>query len=177
VFALFRLNFGNQYYAAYPDNDTLDSAKRLWLESLAEYPPPQILAAARLVIDSSEYLPTVHRMLECCQQALSGVGLPDSKDAYHEACNARSPRSAQAWSHPAVYLAGRDTGWFLLSGSEEKTAWPVFRRHYQQWCARALAGESLEIPEVAALERQTTAPLSRKQQKQALEKLRRETGI
>jgi hypothetical protein len=177
VFALFRLNYHNQYYAAYPDNEQVMQIKRLWLEALSDYPVTQILRGAKVAIETSEYLPTLNRMLECCQQGLQDLGLPGARDAYREACNAPSPRSAQSWSHPAVYLAGRDAGWFLLSGSEERQAWPIFRQHYQRWCSRVLAGETLEIPAPAALEHEPGEPLSRQQQLQALRKLRQETGL
>ena len=59
-------------------------------------------------------------MLECCQQGLSDLGLPSARDAYMEACRAPSPRAAQAWSHPAVYLAGRDSDWFFLANNTER---------------------------------------------------------
>ena len=35
VFALFRLNYHNQYYSAYHDAEQLNQIKRLWLDSLA----------------------------------------------------------------------------------------------------------------------------------------------
>jgi hypothetical protein len=177
VFALFRLNYHNQYYAAYPDSEQLTQIKRLWLDALADYPVAQILQGARVAIETSEYLPTLHRMLECCRQGLRELGLPGPREAYVEACNAQAPRSAQPWSHPAVYLAGRDTGWFFLAGSEEQATWPVFRRHYQRWCDRVMAGETLEIPAPAALEQQPAEPLSREEQKEQLRRLREQTGI
>ena len=48
VFALFRLNYHNQYYAAFPDAEQLKQIKKLWLESLANYPVEQILRGAKL---------------------------------------------------------------------------------------------------------------------------------
>ena len=177
MFALFRLNYHNQYFSAFPDSSEVDRAKRLWLETLSDYPIAQILGGAKRAIETSEYLPTLHRMIECCQQGMAEYGLPVPREAYKEACNAASPRSAQRWSHPAVYLAGRDSGWFLLAGSDEHEAWPVFRYHYQLWCNRALAGEPLEIPAPEALEQLKGEPLSKEEQLAELKKLRRETGI
>src|SRR5210317_1333911 len=57
VFALFRLNYHNQYYAAFPDAEQLKQIKKLWLESLADYSVEQILKDARHAIEHSEYLP------------------------------------------------------------------------------------------------------------------------
>ena len=177
VFALFRLNYHNQYYAAFPDAEQLKQIKKLWLESLSDYPVEQILKGAKHAIEHSEYLPTLNRMHECCQQGLADIGLPAAHDAYLEACKAPSPKSAQPWSHPAVYLAGRDSDWFFLANNSERVSWPVFREHYQQYCARVLRGESLEVPAPEALERQPSEPLSAEEQLSELEELRKKTGF
>ena len=72
VFALFRLNFHNQYYAAFSEAEQLRQIKKLWLESLRDFPPAQILQGARRAIDASEYLPTLHRMRSCCDESFAG---------------------------------------------------------------------------------------------------------
>ncbi|MBK6736633.1 MAG: hypothetical protein IPG64_01480 [Haliea sp.] len=177
IFALFRLNYHNQYYAAFPDAEQLRQIKKLWLESLSDYPVEHILKGARHAIEHSEYLPTLNRMLECCQQGLADLGLPTAHDAYVEACRAASPKSAQAWSHPAVYLAGRDSDWFFLANTTERTSWPVFKEHYDRYCARVLRGESLSIPAPAALEKKPSKPLSREEQLARLHELRQQTGL
>ena len=38
MFALFRLNYHNQYYAAFPDAEQLKQIKKLWLDALRDYP-------------------------------------------------------------------------------------------------------------------------------------------
>lgn len=177
VFALFRLNYHNQYYAAYPDAQQLNQIKKLWLESLAHYPVEQILLGARHAIEHSEYLPTLNRMLDACQQGLSHLGLPAPRDAYLEACQAPSPKAAHHWSHAAVYLAGRDSDWFFLANNAEYATWPVFRDNYRQRCEKVLAGESLEVPEVPALEEKPASPMDTKSQAEALAKLREQTGL
>ena len=50
VFALFRLNYHNQYYAAFPDAEQLKQIKKLWLDALSDYPVEQILKGARHAI-------------------------------------------------------------------------------------------------------------------------------
>jgi Replication protein P len=177
IFALFRLNYHNQYYAAFPDAEQLRQIKKLWLESLSDYPVEHILKGARHAIEHSEYLPTLNRMLECCQQGLADLGLPSAHDAYVEACRAPSPKSAQRWSHPAVYLAGRDSDWYFLANNTERTSWPVFKEHYDGYCARVLRGESLMVPEPAALECKPAEPLSGEEQLARLHQLREETGL
>lgn len=177
MFALFRLNYHNQYYAAYPDAEQVKQIKKLWLESLAQYPVEQILRGAKHAIEHSEYLPTMNRMIESCQASITDLGLPAAHDAYLEACCAPSPRSAQAWSHPAVYFAGRDSDWFFLENNPERVTWPVFRDHYQAYCARVLQGEQLEIPAPEALEHATQDSMSPEERLEAIRKLREETGF
>jgi hypothetical protein len=177
VFALFRLNYHNQYYAAFPDAEQLRQIKKLWLDALADYPVEQILKGAKHALEHSEYLPTLHRMLDCCQQGLAEFGLPSARDAYLEACRAPSPRSAQRWSHPAVYLAGRDSDWFFLANNTERTSWPVFKDHYQRYCTQVLRGEILAVPAPEALVQKPPKPLSREEQLAALHKLKEEAGF
>lgn len=177
VFALFRLNYHNQYYAAFPDAEQLRQIKKLWLESLSDYPVEHILRGARHAIEHSEYLPTLNRMLECCQQGMADLGLPTAYDAFVEACRAASPKSAQRWSHPAVYLAGRDSDWFFLANNTERTSWPVFKEHYDRYCARVMRGEALEIPTPAVLEQKHTAPLSAEEQLSRIRALRKQIEI
>ncbi len=151
VFALFRLNYHNQFYAAYSDNEQLNQVKKLWLEALSGFPVEQILRGARHAMETSEYLPTLKRMLESCNDALREHGLPDARSAYLEACRAGTPKSAQVWSHPAVYLAGRACDWFFLANNTENITWPVYRERYRECCARAMSGEELTVPAPEAL--------------------------
>jgi len=177
VFALFRLNYHNQYYAAFPDAEQLRQIKKLWFESLGDYGVSQLLAGARRAIEGSEYLPTLNRMHRCCREAAADLGLPPARDAYQEACATPSPRAAQRWSHAAVYLAGRDCDWFFLTTRPEATSWPVFRDHYERYCARVLAGEELTMPPAPALEQDPGTPLSDEEQLEKLRQLRRDLAL
>ena len=95
VFALFRLNYHNQYYAAYPDDSQLKQVKKLWLDALSDFDPELILRGAKSALENSEYLPTLNRMLDACRAQAADAGLPPAHDAFVEACSARTPRSAQ----------------------------------------------------------------------------------
>ena len=151
VFALFRLNYHNQYYAAFSDAEQLRQAKKLWLESLSEFPATQVLHGAKRAIESSEYLPTLHRMRDHCTASLSELGFPEPKAAYREACNVPQPAERHNWSHPVVYWAGRDCGWTSLATQNESESWPRFSACYQARCASVLVGGTVEpVPEPAA---------------------------
>ena len=66
VFALFRLNYHNQYFAAFQDHDQLRQIKRLWRDILADYPIELILLGAKHSIERSEYLPTLNHLKTFC---------------------------------------------------------------------------------------------------------------
>ncbi|WIO74481.1 replication protein P [Porticoccaceae bacterium LTM1] len=168
VFTLFRLNYHNQYYSAYPDTEQLNQNKKLWLDSLSKYAPEQILRAAKVAIEECEYLPNLHRMNELCRAQGPGKGLPSARDAYQEACNAPSPKAAYAWSHPAVYHAALDSGWYLLANEIESKAFPVFEKKYREVCNRVLAGEELIVEPPALLEEKPSTPLPKSESKKKL---------
>lgn len=177
VFALFRLNYHNQYYKAFEDAQQLAQAKKLWLESLGEFAIETLLLGARRCIEESEYLPTLHRMRECCLAAqAAALGLPHAHAAYLEACRAPRDREAHAWSHPAVYHAGLATGWSVLASATEAAAFPVFARHYAAVCARLRVGETLALPAPAS-EPTPASARDPEAQRAALARLRREAGI
>lgn len=173
MFALFRLNYHNQYYSAYPGTKELNQNKRLWLESLARFSQEQILRAAKQAIEECEYLPNLHRMIELCRKQGPGAGLPSVRDAYLEACNATSPKAAYNWSHPAVYHAGVQSGWYLLANEVEKIAFPVFEKKYRDICQRVLAGEKLTIDTQPLLEEKAAQPLSAKQNRVRIKALKK----
>lgn len=135
------------------------------------------MRGAKHAIEHSEYLPTLNRMHDCCRQGLQEYGLPSEHDAYMEACQAALPKSAQPWSHPAVYLAGRDTNWFFLANNIERDTWPLFKQHYQHYCNLALRGDTLEIPEPEALDKPHSEPLTKEQQRAELKKLRDQVDL
>lgn len=153
----------------------MNHAKRLWLESLEAFSPAEIVAGAKRAIRQSEYLPTVHKMLTLC--AAGDNGLPDARAAYREACNAPSPKAGFAWSHPAVYHAGRESNWFFLANNPESVAYPVFAERYRKICTRVLEGEKLPAPEQLKLEDNPGEPLSKSENAKKMAALRAELDI
>ncbi len=123
----------------------LNQAKRLWKDALQDYSPQHILKAAKAVIEQSDYLPTLQKMLSACDDCLGDYGLPDVRQAYLEAANAPSPKNAQDWSHPIVYLAGKTLGWYAMSHAPENVSYPAFAKAYRDLARRLLAGEVFEI--------------------------------
>lgn len=177
VFALFRINYHNQYYSAFNDIELLRQAQRLWLNSLVQFTPETILRGAKKVIEDSDYLPTLNRMIRACQGSPEEFGLPDAHKAYVEACQASSPKSAYAWSHPAVYHAGCASDWYFLASNSERNAFPIFERHYLKLCARVINGETLPTPNLPALPETLETPLTREENLKRMEDLRKQLDI
>jgi hypothetical protein len=178
VFALFRINYHNQFYSAYADTELLNQAKRLWLESLSRFSETQILSGAKKVIETSDYLPTLNRMIQRCEEQYNTEGLPSPHDAYLEACNASSPKAAAKWSHLAVYYAGAETGWYRLSHEAEATSFPAYREHYRRICQDIAQGRTLEAPSQAHLiEAENKPTLSKAQSRKELKRLKETLGF
>ena len=173
VFALFRVNYHNQYYAALSDAQLLSQTKKLWADSLSRFSPETILLAARRVIEESEYLPTLHKMIEFCRGDNQQYGLPDVRQAYIEACHAGSPKSNYPWSHPAVYFAGKDSDWFFLASNSEQQTFPVFKENYRRWCDKVKAGEKLPAIETKRITDSSATPLDKSANKKHLRELRK----
>ena len=173
VFSLFSINYHNQYYSAFREQTLEIQAKRLWLESLQQFTPETVLRAARKVIEESEYLPTLHKMITLCQATSTLEGLPDVHSAYLEACRAPSPKAAFNWSHTAVYHAGRACDWYFLANNPERVTYPVFKEQYQRITSLLASGESLETPQYEALPDKREEPLSKEENSKRLDELRK----
>lgn len=177
VFGLFRINYHNQYHSAFNNEVLLSQAKRLWLEGLMRFDTDNILRGARHVMETSDYLPTLNKMIRSCEGDPEQHGLPITHAAYREACTASSPKAEANWSHPAVYLAGKDAGWFMLSSTIEKTAFPIFKQCYEKYCNQVLAGNTLNMPEVKALPQDIGEPLSKEENQKRMAALRADFDI
>ena len=151
MFAEFELAYHNQYHKAFPTAEKLQLAKRLWYGYVKYYTPEQILEASRETIKSSEFLPTVRSLLKFLDQATNAIGLPSPEAAYHEVCLSTDPRTLWSWSHPGVYYAGCNTGWYILDNEDKSTSWPKFQEAYRQICKAVAAGEQFSITTPPAL--------------------------
>ena len=63
IFTLFRLNWENQYRAAYAGDDE-KYVKKMWASKLEKYPASAIREAASEAVDKDQFLPNIARMKE-----------------------------------------------------------------------------------------------------------------
>ena len=172
MFAEFELSYHNQYHKAFPDEGALNLAKKYWLASLANFPPELVLAATRELVLKQPFLPTIANVAEICKSGVNLFGLPATQDAYLEACRMPAPKAAQNWTHPAVYMAGKATGWFELANQIEGKIFPLFEYHYSQLSQRVLQGEELSVIVPIPLPETIDNPLSSKENQSRLLELK-----
>lgn len=172
MFAEFELAYHNQYHKAFPDEGALSLAKKYWLTILASFPAELIVVATRELVLKQAFLPTIANVVDICKSGSNLFGLPDIHDAYLEACRMPTPKAAQQWSHPAVYLAAKATGWFELANKTESQIYPLFEYHYSQLTQRVLQGEELSVKAPIPLAENLDAPLSAKENQSHLAELK-----
>ena len=177
IFAEFEFAYHNQYHKAFADAESLAIAKKYWLSSLENYLPTQIVRAAKKVIRSQDYLPSIASLVRACEEGFDLFDLPAPHNAYLEACSAPSPKRGFSWSHPAVYLAGASTGWFTLANERESVAFPRFEYHYGQLCRRVMTGEDLHLPVTEALPEKTERTLTAEERQAHIAQIRKELGL
>lgn len=177
IFAEFEFAYHNQFHKAFSDAESQIIAKKYWLSSLEQYSPLQIVHAAKQVIRSQDYLPSIAALVKACEQGLDLFGLPSPRQAYIEACGAPSPKREFSWSHEAVYLAGQAAGWFILASEPESKSFPLFDYHYQILCRRVINGEQLELAVAEPLPEKAAHPLSKNEAKARFAKMREELDL
>lgn len=90
------------------------------------------------------FMPNPAEFVEMCKQP-TVKDAPGSREAYMEACKNAGFLADAQWSHPAVYVAGKATGWFELRNRPEKDTWPVFKQAFKEALQRVSNGEDLSI--------------------------------
>ncbi|MFK7862612.1 MAG: replication protein P [Pseudohongiellaceae bacterium] len=177
VFAEFEFAYHNQFHKAFSAPESLVIAKKYWLSSLESYSPAQIVHAAKRVISTQDFLPSIAAFIRACEEGLDLFGLPSTRQAYLEACAAPSPKVDYDWTHEAVYLAGKSSGWFLLASEPEQVALPLFQYHYELLCKRVLKGEELLIDQPTPIPEKVSRRLSTDEKKQRVAALKAELGL
>lgn len=96
---------------------------------------------------------------ELCRITPQDMGLPEVRDAMHEACSAQDWQTHN-WTHPAIYHAACSVGSYDMRHMTSRELFPLFDVAYQQVVRRVLAGESLEVAAFKALPESVHVPAS-----------------
>jgi hypothetical protein len=149
---------------------------QIWASGLSEFSESQIKHGLFKAQDFRGFF-NLPAFRELCRVKPEDLGLPDVKKAYVEACMAPTPKVKHKWSHPAVYHAGKQTGWFELSSLPEEQMFARFKSFYASYCDRVMAGEKLDAPMMEALPERVTVILTPEENQDRMDKLRRTLDI
>ncbi len=144
VFMLLENAYPLKFKRAFATAEEEARAKRVWISALQKYSPRRIFVATKKALSTSHFFPDLGDIRKLCKLRYDEVGLKEPLQAYYEACYAPVQTRDHAWSHIAVYLAARETGWTMLRSQEQRIVFPVFERNYEILCNRVLDGEDLE---------------------------------
>ena len=175
IFAELEITFHNQFHKAFPDEETLNLAKQLWLAKLEKYQNEITFRAIDKIIETSRYLPSLSAVLNQIKELkLIELNIPSSNDAYIEASSLGeiSPFDFN-WSHPFVYHAGAKLGWYRLKTESEFNIKNEFLDIYEGILEESEYKESLHLlPEIQE-EMPSDKALSSEKQKIRLENIKK----
>ncbi|NVK73531.1 hypothetical protein C0J08_15275 [Marinomonas sp. CT5] len=156
LFARFKAIYTHKFASAYSTTDEVKLAKREWAIALKGFQEPLLAYAVERTKEIHAWPPTIADFLKLINTAYKAYGLPDPRTAYLEACACRTDPLQYKWSHPAVFFAGSDAGWYKLKSEEERVTWPLFEQSYLKIVDRVISGERLVIPKVIMIEDKQT---------------------
>ncbi|WP_051785868.1 replication protein P [Endozoicomonas numazuensis] len=174
LFTLLEDAYPLKFRRAFPTDEDLSRAKRVWYQSLREFSPRRIIQAGQKALDTTKFFPDLSEIRELCKLRYDEMGLKEPLQAYYEACFAPQQTREYRWSHIAVYLAARETGWITLRSEEQRVAFPIFERNYNIVCNRVLDGEDLEASIMKGIEDSRSKEAVRVADEQAEQSLRKE---
>ncbi len=145
LFLKLELSYHYQFYKVYGTDHRLNEAKKIWAESLKKYPSECIVSATELVIQTNDYLPTLTDVLKACSSSMDTINVPSIDEAFIEAQKSSSPRISYPWSHPIVYLAGREVGWEIINSASNQNTFQLFSKIYTRLVQEVKAGKIFEL--------------------------------
>jgi len=134
--------------ASFPDDESLRLAKATFVKGLIE---SNITDRSLIAIgmrkarsNPSQFFPSIGEFIAWCKPSPEDLGLPSAQAAWRECCDNCHRKFAHRWSHPAVFEAGKRTGWFeIRHGSLKPKHFEVI---YQKVMDEVLAGATFEVP-------------------------------
>ena len=175
IFAELEITFHNQFHKAFPDEETLNLAKQLWLAKLEKFDNEIIFKAIDKIIETSKYLPSLSAVLNQIKELkFQQQEIPSPNVAYAEATSLGeiSPLDFN-WSHPFVYHAGAKVGWYRLKTESEFEIKSDFIDAYEEILEMSEVKNSLlSLPEKKE-EFFEDEPLSSDEQHARLEKIKK----
>jgi len=127
-----------------------------WAVGLADISDDHLRYGLRKTPNFKGYF-DITAFVDLCKITPEDLGLPTVQAAYNEAANASYPKERARYSHPIVYIAGRETGWFEIANGVRGT-FEHYKYNYEQLAKRLLNGEPIDMPVVRAIEKKPSVP-------------------
>lgn len=156
LFARFKAIYTHKFASAYSTADEVKLAKREWAIAVKGFQEPLLAYAVEKTKEVYAWPPTIAEFLKLINTAYNAYGLLDPRSAYLEACRCRSDPLTYKWSHPVVYFAASQTGWYCLKAEEERISWPLYEENYLKLANRVVNGEQFKIPQSILIENKQT---------------------
>lgn len=133
---------------SWPNAEIEKKARQIWLQEIVKHKISSWEHIKKgLEKIKSSFVPDIDEFIQYCKPTLKDFGLPEPYVAFREACkNGYDMKYGEhvTWSHPAVFHAGSETGWFNIEKSEK-----LFLANYEMTCRIVFEGGALrDLPKL-----------------------------
>ena len=173
IFTQLEVTYHNQFHKAYPDKNSLNLAKQLWLTQLQRFDEKIVFESVGKLMTTSDFLPTLSKVINyCIESKLKSNGIPNVNYAYKEACHSRNNFEKFTWSHPIIFYIGSKTGWDYLWTQAEKETFREFKLNYDILVNEYLEGKEFSKPNFPKLPNTLEAKVNKKSQLKKIQDLK-----
>lgn len=173
IFTQLEVTYHNQFHKAYPDKNSLNLAKQLWLTQLQRFDEKIVFESVGKLMTTSDFLPTLSKVINSCiESKLKSNGIPNVNYAYKEACHSRNNFEKFTWSHPIIFYIGSKTGWDYLWTQAEKETFKEFKLNYDFLVNEYLDGKEFSKPNFPELPKTLRVKVNKKSQLKKIQDLK-----
>ena len=173
IFTQLEVTYHNQFHKAYPDKNSLNLAKQLWLTQLQKFDEKIVFESVGKLMTTSDFLPTLSKVINSCiESKLKSNGIPNVNYAYKEACHSRNNFEKFTWSHPIIFYIGSKTGWDYLWTQAEKETFKEFKLNYDILVNEYLEGKEFSEPNFPKLPNTLEVKVDKKSQLKKIQDLK-----
>ena len=173
IFTQLEVTYHNQFHKAYPEKNSLNLAKQLWLTQLQRFDEKIVFESVSKLMTTSDFLPTLSKVINyCIESKLKSNGIPNVNYAYKEACHSRNNFEKFSWSHPIIFYVGSKTGWDYLWTQAEKETFKEFKLNYDFLVNEYLDGKEFSKPNFPELPKTLKVKVNKKSQLKKIQDLK-----
>ena len=173
IFTQLEVTYHNQFHKAYPDKNSLNLAKQLWLTQLQRFDEKIVFESVGKLMTTSDFLPTLSKVINyCIESKLKSNGIPNVNYAYKEACHSRNNFEKFTWTHPIIFYIGSKTGWDYLWTQAEKETFREFKLNYDILVNEYLEGKEFSKPNFPKLPNTFEVKVDKKSQLKKIQDLK-----